>query len=45
MLEILNKLADELFAEFGFATCSEHQQEIILQEFVDRGMYLISMND
>ena len=45
MLQKLDKLAIELFTEFYFVTCSEEQQEIILQEFVDRGMYLISMND
>ncbi len=45
MLEKLNQLAEELYAEFGFATCSKDQQEQILQEFVDRGYYLISISD
>ena len=45
MLEKLNQLADELYAEFGFATCSEEEQEQILQEFVNRGYYLISISD
>ena len=44
MLKKLDQLADELYAEFGFTTCSEDQQEKILQEFVDRGYYLISVN-
>ena len=43
MLEKLDKLADELYAEFGFVTCSTDQQEIILQEFVKRGYYLVGI--
>ena len=43
MLEKLDQLADELYAEFGFATCSTDQQEIILQEFIKRGYYLVSI--
>ena len=43
MLEKLDQLADELYAEFGFVTCSTDQQEIILQEFVKRGYYLVSI--
>ena len=45
MLDKLNKLALELYSEFGFTTCTEEQQEIILQEFVERGYYLVSMNN
>ena len=44
MLEKLNKIALELFSEFGFTTCTEEQQELILQEFVERGYYLTSLN-
>jgi len=43
MLEKLDQLADELYAEFGFTTCSTDQQEIILQEFIKRGYYLVSI--
>ena len=43
MLEKLDKLADELYSEFGFATCSSDQQELILQEFIQRGYYLVSI--
>ena len=43
MLDKLNKLALELYSEFGFATCTEEQQELILQEFVERGYYLVGM--
>ena len=43
MLEKLDQLADELYAEFGFATCSTDQQEIILKEFIKRGYYLVSI--
>ena len=45
MLDKLNKLALELYSEFGFTTCTEEQQELILQEFVERGYYLVSMTD
>ena len=45
MLKKLDLLAIELFAEFGFSCCSEDQQELILQEFVERGYYLVSMAD
>ena len=34
MLEQLDKLADELFAEFGFHSCDREQQEVILQQFI-----------
>ncbi len=44
MLKKLDLLAIELFAEFGFATCSEEQQEKILQEFVERGLYLATIS-
>tara|TARA_R100000234_G_C4979041_1_gene169874 strand:+ start:71 stop:205 length:135 start_codon:yes stop_codon:yes gene_type:complete len=40
MLKKLDLLAIELFAEFGFSCCNEEQQEKILQEFVERGLYL-----
>jgi hypothetical protein len=43
MLEKLDQLADELYSEFGFATCSSDQQELILQEFIQRGYYLVSI--
>ena len=43
MLDKLNKIAYELYSEFDFTTCTEEQQELILQEFVDRGYYLVSM--
>ncbi len=45
MLNKLNKIARELYSEFGFNTCTEEQQELILQEFVERGYYLVSMDD
>jgi len=45
MLDKLNKIALELYSEFGFTTCTEEQQELILQEFVERGYYLVSMDD
>ena len=31
MLNHLNQLASELYAEFGFSTCTNEQQEKILQ--------------
>ena len=43
MLDKLNKLALELYSEFGFTTCSEEQQELIVQEFVERGYYLVGV--
>ena len=43
MLEKLDKLALELYSEFGFATCSSDQQELILQEFIQRGYYLVGI--
>ena len=43
MLDKLNKLALELYSELGFTTCTEEQQELILQEVVERGYYLLSM--
>jgi len=43
MLDKLNKLALELYSELGFTTCTQEQQEIILQEFVERGYYLVGM--
>mgnify|MGYP003142968826 FL=1 len=42
MLEKLNQLAEELFQTLNFNTCNCEQQEIILQEFVSRGYYLVS---
>ena len=45
MLKKLDLLAIELFAEFGFATCSEDQQEKILQEFVERVSRWSGTND
>ena len=46
MLNKLDKLALELYSEFGFATCSSEQQEIILQVFVQREVeqYIQSKN-
>ena len=43
MLDKLNKLALELYSELDFTTCTEEQQELILQEFVERGYYLVGM--
>ena len=43
MLDKLNKLALELYSELGFTTCTQEQQELILQEFVERGYYLVGM--
>jgi len=43
MLDKLNKIALELFSELGFTSCTEEQQELILQEFVERGCYLVGM--
>ena len=43
MLDKLNKIARELYSEFYFTTCTEEQQELILQEFVERGYYLVGM--
>ena len=34
ILNQLDKLAHELYSEFGFNTCNEEQQEIILQQFM-----------
>ena len=34
MLKKLDKLAWKLYSEFGFATCSVEEQEIILKEFI-----------
>ena len=34
MLKKLDKLANELYAEFGFNTCTEKQQEEILTIFI-----------
>ena len=43
MLDKLNKLALELYSELGFTTCTQEQQELILQEFLERGYYFVSM--
>ena len=46
-MTILNKLDElsyELYSEFGFNTCSEEQQEVILNEFIERGLYLVTIN-
>ncbi len=43
MLNHLNQLASELYAEFGFNTCTAEQQEKILQVFVERGLYLVTI--
>jgi hypothetical protein len=43
MLNHLNQLASELYAEFGFSTCTDEQQEKILQVFVERGLYLVTI--
>jgi len=45
MLEKLNKIAQELYSEINFTMCSEEEQELILQIFIERGYYLIGMND
>ena len=34
ILNQLDELAHELYSEFGFNTCNEEQQEIILQQFM-----------
>ena len=34
ILDQLDKLAHELYSEFGFNTCNEEQQEVILQQFM-----------
>ena len=43
MLNHLNQLASELYAELGFSTCTDEQQEKILQVFVERGLYLVTI--
>ena len=43
MLNHLNQLASELYAEFGFSACTDEQQEKILQVFVERGLYLVTI--
>ncbi len=43
MLNHLNQLASELYAEFSFSTCTDEQQEKILQVFVERGLYLVTI--
>ena len=43
MLNHLNQLASELYAEFGFSTCTNEPQEKILQVFVERGLYLVTI--
>ena len=44
ILSKLDELSHELYSEFGFNTCSEEQQEVILNEFMERGLYLITIN-
>ena len=34
MMKLLDNMAFVLYREFGFNTCTEEQQEIILQQFV-----------
>jgi hypothetical protein len=36
MIKELDKLAMLLFSEFGFNTCTEEEQEIILKEYIKR---------
>ena len=31
----IDKLAQELYGEFGFATCNEEQQEVIIKKILD----------
>ena len=31
----IDKLAEELFGEFGFSTCTEEQQKIIIKKVLD----------
>jgi len=31
----IDKLAEELFGEFGFSTCTEEQQKIIINKILD----------
>ena len=45
MLKKLNKIAQELYSEVNFTMCSEEEQELILEIFIERGYYLIGMND
>ena len=34
MMKLLDNMAFVLYSEFGFNTCTEEQQEIILQQFI-----------
>ncbi len=45
MLSKLNKIAQELYSENNFITCNEEEQELILQIFIERGYYLVSMDN
>ena len=31
----IDKLAEELFGEFGFSTCTEEQQKIVINKILD----------
>ena len=31
----IDKLAEELFGEFGFSTCTEEQQKVIIKKILD----------
>ena len=31
----IDKLAKELYGEFGFSTCSEEQQQVIIKKILD----------
>ena len=35
----MNKIAEELFGEFGFATCTEEEQVIIVKELIRNPKY------
>ena len=31
----IDKLAEEIYGEFGFSTCTEEQQKVIIKEFME----------
>ena len=31
----IDKLAEELYGEFGFSTCTEEQQQVIIKKILD----------
>ena len=45
MLKKLNKIAQELYSEINFTMCNEEEQELILHIFIERGYYLVDLND